>query len=38
MFGKGKPENTGFGELQAKLNSWSIPADALDAIREGRHR
>ncbi|MGY4473707.1 hypothetical protein [Bradyrhizobium sp. USDA 3364] len=35
MFGKGKPKNTGFGELQAKLDGWSIPDDALDRVHDG---
>lgn len=34
MFGKGKPEDSGFAELQAKLDGWSIPADALDRVHD----
>ncbi|MET4037890.1 MULTISPECIES: hypothetical protein [unclassified Bradyrhizobium] len=35
MFGKGKPGDSGFAELQAKLDGWSIPSDALDRVHDG---
>ena len=36
MIGKGKrPSDTGFGELLAKLEAWTIPTDALDRVHEG---
>ncbi|TXG96739.1 MAG: hypothetical protein E6R08_08645 [Nevskiaceae bacterium] len=34
MFGTGKRPKTGFAELQAKLDAWSIPNDALDRIHD----
>src|SRR4051812_38902003 len=35
MFGKGKPKDSGFAQLQVKLDGWSIPSDALDRVHDG---
>ncbi|KWV58234.1 hypothetical protein AS156_36170 [Bradyrhizobium macuxiense] len=36
MFGISKPpSDTGFAELSAKLDGWSIPTDALDRVHDG---